>query len=230
MRLLRLGPEARHLVTRELASGAAARHAEALCAPFLEEPEAPVELDDFDLVADELIADTARHDAGIDRRAAPAIHRALPLSRRAAADPGVWRYLAVVHRPDLVRHRWEARSWATARTRFWSPGTRHDSNALSRWWWIAELTREGGSYALTEQVFERGPLATQLFVRQFSSYRPAVAAFVEELREAPSAEIERIARELNGRLSTLVLEALGLDALRRLIQELRELAAAPPEA
>lgn len=228
MKLFRLGPEARHLVTRELAGGAVARHPEPAYAPYLEEPEAPLELDAFDAVADELVESTARWDAAIDRRAAPAIHRALPLGRREAADPGVWRYLAVVHRPDLVRHRWEVRSWSTARTRFWSPGTRHDSNALSRWWWIAELTCEGDSYALTEQVLERGPLATQLFVRQFSSYRPAVAACVEELREAPSAEIERIARELNGRLSTLVLEALGFDALRGLVRELRALGAAPP--
>ena len=197
-----------------------ARHAEPAYASFLEDTEHPIELDDFDRVADELVARTEQYDAAIDRLAAPAVHRALPLSRREASGPGVWRYLAVVHRPDLVRHRWEARSWATARTRFWSHGTRHDSNALSRWWWIAELTQDGSSYALTEQVFERAPLATQLFVRQFSSYRPAVAAFVEVMGEAASAEIERVAKELNGRLSTLVLEALGFDALRRLIQEI----------
>jgi Family of unknown function (DUF6339) len=221
MKLLRLSPEARSLVTRELASGALLRHDASAYDGFLEDPGVAIDIAELDGVLDELIATTTRHDAAIDRLAAPAIHRALPLPRREAANPGVWRFLAVAHRPDFVRHRWEARSWATMRTRFWSPGTRPDSNAFYRLWWIAELTRNGASYDLTERVLARQHLATQIFVRGFSEVRSAVEAFVDGMDDAASGDVERVARELNGALSTLVLEVIGDDAVRALVRAFR---------
>jgi len=223
VKLYRLGVEARHLVTRELASGELARHQTADYERYLEEPEVAIELDQLDAVVDDILATTAPYDAGIDRIAAPALHRALPLPRREAARPGLWRFLAVAHRPELVRHRWENRSWASTRARFWAPGTRPDSNAFSRLWWIAELTLDGDSYRLTEEVLERQQLATQLFVRQFSHHRPAVAAFVDVMGDATAEEIDRIARELNRSLSTLVLETMDRAEVERLIRELRDL-------
>lgn len=82
---------------------------------------------------DGVIATTVPFDAAaIDAALACALHRALPLSRRLAADWGLWRYLAVVHRPDIVRHRWELRSWTTMRDRFWRGGTRPGSNVFGR--------------------------------------------------------------------------------------------------
>lgn len=221
MRLLGLSPEAHSLVTQDLASGATHRYDRPIYDRFLEELETKLELDAFDETVNDLIASTARHDTAIDSVAAPAIHRALPISRREASHAGVWRFLAVVYRPDFVRHRWENRSWTTTQTRYWSPGTRPDSNAFSRLWWIAELTRDGDSYDLTTRVFARQALATQLFVRGFSQVRVAIEALVLELHDEPPATIERIAKELSGALSTLVLEALDLEALRALVRELR---------
>ncbi len=221
MRLRRLGREAKSLVTRELASGALERHSPSTYDRFLEDASVTVDSTELDAALDRLIATTTRHDPAIDRVAAPAIHRALPLPRREAALPGIWRFIAVALRPDFVRHRWEARSWATMRTRFWSPGTRPDSNAFFRLWWIAELTRQGDSYELTERVFARQPLVTQLFVRAFSQHREAVAAFTDEMGDAASDEIERVAKELNGVLGTLVLESLGREELRASIRQLR---------
>jgi Family of unknown function (DUF6339) len=222
VRLYRLGVESKHLVTRALASGELARHETTAYERYLEECEVAVDLDPLDAVVEDVLASTVRHDAGIDRAAAPALHRALPLPRREAAQPGLWRFLAVAHRPDFVRHRWENRSWATTRTRFWTPGTRPDSNAFSRLWWIAELTRDGDSYLLTEQVLERQPLATQLFVRQFSHHRAAVAAFVDVMGDAAAEEIDRVARELNRSLSTLTLEMMDEAEIRELLRDLRE--------
>jgi hypothetical protein len=106
------------------------------------------------------------------------------------------------------------------RTRFWSPGTRPDSNAYFRLWWIAELTRDGTSYALTDRVLAKQPLATQLFVRSFSQMRSAVEAFVDVLGDASAPEIERVARELSATLGVVVLEALDVDELRRVIATL----------
>src|SRR5450432_3296260 len=168
MRLYRLGSGAQHLVTKDLASGVLKTLPSVAYEQFVDEPEVPLELDGLDAVIEDLLARTQRHDSSFDRVAAPLIHRALPLTRREAALPGVWRFLALVHSPELVRHRWEDRSWATTRTRYWNLGTRPDSNAFYRLWWIAELTRDGDSYALTESVFDRQPLATQIFIRHFS--------------------------------------------------------------
>jgi hypothetical protein len=63
---------------------------------------------------------------------------------------------------------------------------------------------------------------TQIFVRQFSQFRPAVEVFVEEMEDVPAQEVERVAKELNGALGTLVLEALTSEQLRELVCALRE--------
>ncbi len=217
-----LHPDGRRLVEPELASGERNRWPEEAYASLSSEHPRLLVLDALDERLDALMADTTPFDASIDRRAAPAIHRALPLTRREAADPGVFRFLAVVHRPDFVRHRWEYRSWSTMRTRFWRPGTRPDSNAFARLWWIAELSRDGDDYALTERVLARQPLANNLFVRDMSSYRPLVEAYADVLDEAPSAIIEACTRALQRRLSTVVLESLSVDELRALLRELRD--------
>jgi hypothetical protein len=149
------------------------------------------------------------------------VHRALPLTRREASLPGVWRFLAVAHRPDFVRHRWAFDRWTTTRSRYWTPGVRHDSNVFSRLWWIAELTREGDDYSLTERAFSRQSIAIQVFIRRYAWYRPAVVALLEELEDAPQRTIEDVTRELLGALGTLVLEAISVTELRMLVRELR---------
>jgi Family of unknown function (DUF6339) len=217
----RLSAEAHHLVTRELASGQLDRHPPAAYQDYLEDAEVELDLDAFDGVVEHLLATTPARHAGFDRLAAPALHRALPLTRREASLPGVWRYLTTVRRPELVRHRWGSPSWTTTRAHYWSPGTRPDSNAICRLWWIAELTHQaGGSYDMTQLVLERQPLATQLFVRSFSRHRETVVAFVRVLGRASSEDIERVARQFYGRLSTLVLEAMTSAELESLLREL----------
>ncbi len=221
MKLHRLAPEAHVLVTEALARGVIERHPAATVEPYLDECVEAVDLDDLDLVLDEIITTTERHDPIIERRAAAAVHRALPLSRREASNPGVWRFLAVAHRPDLVRHRWAIEGWSTTRSRYWAPGMRHDSNVFSRLWWIAELTRDGDDYALTDRVFARQTVAIQIFIRRYAWHRPAVVALLDELDEAPPRAVEHITRDLLGALGTLVLEAMSPVELRSLVRELR---------
>lgn len=221
MKLYRLASEASHLVTDELARGTVDRHPRDAYERFLDESTTPLELDALDEAIEEVIGTTARHDTAIEQRAAAPIHRALPLTRREAAQPGVWRFLAVVHRPDFVRHRWAVEQWGTTRSRYWTPGVRHDSNVFSRLWWIAELTREGDDYSLTERAFSRQSIAIQIFIRRYAWYRPAVVALLEELEDAPQRTIEEVTRELLGALGTLVLEAMSVTELRTLVRELR---------
>jgi hypothetical protein len=98
---------------------------------------------------------------------------------------------------------------------------RHDSNVFSRLWWIAELTRDGSDYSLTERAFSRQSIAIQVFIRRYAWYRPAVVALLEELEDAPQRAIEDVTRNLLGALGTLVLEAMSVAELRTLVQELR---------
>ena len=217
-----LGSEGKRLLTPELASGALDRWQASECAEFLTELERGLDLAPFDEAIDSALRSLPRHDPSIDAALAPDLHRALPLSRREAADPAIWRYLTVVHRPDFVRHRWENRSWSSMRSRFWSPGTRPDSNVFARLWWIAELTCERQDYSLTEAVLARQHLATTLFVRTLGSYRPAVMACARELESSTSQHVEATIKLLNKALGTLVLESLSVEDLAVLIRDLRD--------
>lgn len=222
MRLHLLSPEGQCLVTEALARGQLDRHPASAYERFLDEAPTRLELDDLDQALDEVISSTRPHEPAIERRAAPLVHRALRLTRRDAALPGIWRFLTVVHRPDLVRHRWAVEQWSTTRTRYWSLGLRHDSNVFSRLWWIAELTHDGDDYELTERAFSRQGLAIQIFIRRFAWHRPAVAALLDELEDAHQDVIERVTRELAGALGTLVLEAMTPAHLRALVRDLRD--------
>jgi hypothetical protein len=220
MRLLRLLPEAKRLVVPELASGAWDRPPESAWRPLVEELARPVDLAALDAAIDGCLSATQPFDPAIDALLAPALHRALPLSRREAADPGIWRFLTVVHRPDFVRHRWENKSFAVTRSRFWRPGTRPDSNALARLYWIAELTRDGSSYALTVEVLRRQSLANAIFVRQLCFHRPAVAACAGVLAEAPAELVERALLGLTRFLALVPLEGLSEEDLRAVLRRL----------
>ncbi|MEZ4444868.1 MAG: DUF6339 family protein [Polyangiaceae bacterium] len=221
MILARLHPDARRLVTPELMSGVVDRWSERAYAELLRDADVELELGALDAAIDRVLAIHARFEPAIDAALAEPLHRALPLSRRHASDPGIWRFLTVVHRPDVVRHRWENRSLALTKRRYWTPGTRPDSNTLARLWWIAELTRDGDDYALTTRVLERPALATALFVRQLGWYRPAVAACADGLSDAPSLVIDGTMRLLGKALSTIVVESRREEELLSLVTELR---------
>ncbi len=221
MILRSLHPDARRLVTAEFVSGQLERWPERAYVDLLSETSGELQLDELDSVLDRAIDTTERYDPTLDQQIAPQVHRAIPLSRRQARDSSIWRFLTVIHRPDFVRHRWENRALTTMKSRFWSFGTRPDSNALARLWWIAELTRNGTDYRLTTRVLNRGPLATSLFVRDLCWYRPAVHACVEGLEDASTAVIEATMRRLTKVLSTVLLETRNETQLRQLVDQLR---------
>lgn len=212
--LQRLHDSGRRLVTPELGRGEIERYPEEVVRGFVEPLPRVIELDAFDEAITEILASTTKWESGeIDPRAAIEIHRALPLSRREAGDWGVWRYLAVVHRPDFIRHRWEFRSWATIQARFWRPGTRPDSNTIGRLWWVAELSAVDGDYELTRRVLVTQSLTKSIFIRNLSDYRPAVQAAVEVLEGEPTEVAERVLLRLHRYLSTMPLEGLTREEL-----------------
>lgn len=217
-------PSGRRLVTPELASGQLALYPEEDCAGFMVPLEREVVLADLDDVVEDALERLPATDPSVDAHLAIELHRALPLTRREATDAGVFRYLSVVRHPQLVRHRWEYRSYSTMRTRFWRPGTRHDANAFSRWWWIAELTRDGEDYELTRNALERAAFSTHIFSRTIAHYRPAIAATVEVLRDVPGPVVEQALRNFGKMLSVRVLEAMNEEELRKLLRRALSLA------
>lgn len=214
MRLQRLSADAERLLTPEFVFAQQAVWPddswERLVSPF----ERVVSLDNLFTQLDALVKTYRVHDTALDRAVAPALHRSLALTRREASDIGIFRYLAVIARPDVVRHRWEAATFSTARDRFWKVGTRPDSNAFGRWWWIAELSRRGTDYSLTERLLNNGALTTKLFVRGASWFFPFVQAAVEVLEEVDGATIEVVLTRLQEELGTKPLEAMSVEALR----------------
>jgi hypothetical protein len=210
MRLQRLNRAARRLVTPEFVRGEDehARLEVEAWEPYAEAAASARSLERFREATDQIIATTEPFSTTIDARVAIAFHQSLPLTLREAADPGIWRFLAVVVRPEFVRHRWENPTFSVARSRFWSPGTRPDSNAIARLWWIAELTRDGDDYGLTKRTLRSQAIANAIFIRSFCEHRPAIEACVEWFGEMNRDEIEEGARNLHHALSTRVLPTL----------------------
>lgn len=212
--LQRLKGDGQRLATPELASGQTVLWPEEAWRDVVEPLDRVIPLAPLDAALDAVIGGSAAHQVTLDIELAPLVHRHLPLSRREASDPGVWQWLAIVHRPDAVRHRWENSSWATMRTRFLRSGTRPDSNAFSRWWWMAELTRDRDDYGLTRRILRRQSLATAIFVRSLCFYRPAICACADVLEDLEATAIERVMLELSRLLATVPLEAMSEEDLR----------------
>jgi hypothetical protein len=220
-KLLRLTNDGQRLATPDLASGETEQWGEATWLDVVAAFSRDVALGPLHKALDGISKRFEPFDTAIDGALAPELHRALRLTRREAADLGLWRFLTVVARPDFVRHRWEYNSWAQMRARFLRGGTRPDSNALCRLWWIAELTQSENDYSLTERVLRSQSLANAIFVRSLSFYRPAIAAIVEVLGGEAAEEVERRMVLLTRWLAVTPLEGLSFEQLVARLRSLR---------
>jgi len=184
------------------------------------------DLSALDAVIDRVVDNHTRYDTSMDKALAEDVHRQLDITRRAAGDPGLWHWLAVVRYPHFVRHRWEYHSEAAMREKFLGAGSDLYSNAIHRLWWIAELTHEDDDYALTETVFSNQTMVNKVFDRWFARYRPAVIALCDELADEPSWVIEEATNRFNHALTNVQLEGLDEDGarvmVRRIVSEVGE--------
>lgn len=215
MILQSLLPDGHRLLTRDFLHGEHSRWSDEEYQQFVAPLERPVLLDNF-IAALPRRLPTSKAD--VDGKVAVAIHQSLPLDRREAADPGVWRFLAVVTAPEFIRLRWSADE-KTFRSRFWSPGTRPDSNYYSRLWWIAELTAGVDlDYARTRKALASQALANAIFVRNFSHYFPAVKACIAILGEEPGETVHRVVLGLNRELALHPREALTTEDIADILR------------
>jgi hypothetical protein len=188
---------------------------------FLRGAEEPISLDAFRAAIEETISQTPQYKTTIDAIAAPRVHETLDISRRQAADRGIWRYLAVIEVPEFVRHRWKFNERNEMRARFMG-SRRWDGNALSRLWWAAELTHDPeAGYEYTEQVFSTQHLARAIFDRRFSHYPRATKAFIDVFGDDNQETVEAAVKEFNSWLTTIRIEVLPQTHLKRELESIR---------
>lgn len=217
MNLASLRPSGRRLLTPAFLAGER-ECAEAERREHVAPLERPVALDGFEEVVRRALREGLARPVD-DGRLAVELHQALRLTRREAAEIGVWRYLAVVAGPELIRRRWRA-DQKTFASRFWSPGTRPDSNYYARLWWIAELSSgPDGDYERTRRALRSQALATAIFVRNFCHYFPAVKACVEVLADEAQERVARAARELYRELALVPREALAAEDIAEFLRD-----------
>lgn len=183
----------------------------------IEDLENGVSLEEFDVRVEEIKNDYPKYSAKMDAELAKAVHESLNLTRRQASDRGVWHYLASIHSPDVVRHRWKPDGGRWNKRRFFDGRNR---NTFMRLWWIAELTQDGGDYSLTEKALSNQDASVALFERRFSDFPPAVRAFVDTCWDEDETTIRETAKELNRALSTVVLEALDEEDITELLKDI----------
>jgi hypothetical protein len=137
---------------------------------------------------------------------APRVHAALRLRRSEAADRRLWTWLAIVRYDSYVRWRWPGVNGVTARKRF--TGSDRD-NALSRLWWGAELTRNGGNYDAAVDAFRRQDIPSTWFVLDAFHNRAAALAAMRILPTMGSKPINRLSSAFNHFLTTIMLDTVA---------------------
>ena len=160
-------------------------------------------------VIDHAMALSNGSPADSDRWLAPRVHATLRLTPREAADRRLWAYLGLVTAPDYIRWRFTENA---PRERFIG---RDDTQALSRLWWGAELTRDGSDYDPTVLAFSMQDVPNQWQrLNAFHNRALAVAAvkFLAEFRAgriATSDQVVVLAKALNHVLTTVVLDRIA---------------------
>jgi|GEM_PF-1218003 len=184
-----------------------------------------VSLLDLDALVSRVVATFEPFDTGIDVDMAIPLHRALPISRRVAADRRMWMYLSLVSYPEFVCHRFKAKMGHDGRMR--RPKERFLGNpvrnAFARLWWACELTCDGGDYSYTRKMLEVSGFQDNYeayFGRAFSQYRPAMWAAINVLSGNSEATVRETTKSLGRVLTTLVLESQDQAALEELLRRI----------
>jgi hypothetical protein len=144
---------------------------------------------------------------------APRLHYCLRLSRRQAADAGLWRWLGAAVFPDYVRWRWgtpdtDDPEMAAKTERFIGPDYKH---ALARLWWTAELGRDGSDYSPASIALETQDIQNNLFRMDVAHHRPTVQAALRVLEGRGGDPANALAKATNSAATTLVLDVVAPD-------------------
>jgi hypothetical protein len=138
----------------------------------------------------------------LDAYIAPRLHYALRLPRQAAADPGIWSWLASTVYLQFLRHRFpksEEGSW----WRYTSKDLLR--NGVSRLWWGAEMIRSGPDYSLVPIALRQVRSFQFISELKYSWHRECARAFTRVLADR-NDNGERLSPIFNAYLKTHSLE------------------------
>jgi hypothetical protein len=160
---------------------------------------------------DDIVSRYEQGEAQMEQEAAVAVHQHLDITRRHAAQPGLWHWLAIVQFPEYVRHRFGLDG--AIEEKFVGIERQSDiySNGLHRLWWFAELTRDGDDYSRTQKMLGEGnQFIVERFVdRSFSMYAPAMKAAVDVLIDEDGKTAEKVAKEFRTQETNYNLESMN---------------------
>lgn len=174
----------------------------------------PVDLDAVRVFIDEASNRFGDNGTEADVWLAPRLHYSLRLTRREAADRGLWRWLACSFAPDYVRWRWGPPGGgndpdkAAKTERFVGPEYKH---ALARLWWMAELFRDGPDYQPVAAALRVQDIPNNLFRMDIAHHRPTVLAATRVLDGRSGREANALAKAINATAGTLVIDLLAPD-------------------
>ncbi|MGV0646750.1 DUF6339 family protein [Mycolicibacterium sp. XJ2546] len=174
----------------------------------------PVDLDAVRVFIDEVEQRFGDNGTEADVWLAPRLHYSLRLTRREAADRGLWRWLACCFAPEYVRWRWGPPGGSidpdkAAKTeRFVGPDYKH---ALARLWWMAELFRDGPDYTPVMTALKNQDIPNNLFRMDIAHHRPTVLAATRVLESRSGREANALAKAVNAAAGTLVIDLLAPD-------------------
>ena len=167
-------------------------------------------------------------ESAIDAELVEPVHRALPLSRREAADPRVWQWLCITQFQDLVWRRWAGETPAPEALRealkarmyprFLCKPTLNgiSRNTLARLWWTAEQLED---YELARKALSNQDMFQNIFERFFGIYPPAARACLDRFQGRKEVEIRTAAKWLQQCASTTVLESLDQPGIAAILDE-----------
>lgn len=190
--LKRLTSGARAELTESFLKGEDERLPDDVIDDYVRDTDLEADLDILRTKLDSIRNTYKKHAGKMDREAAPAVHRAIDISRHEAADSRIWNHLAVCEFPEFVRYRWSYEGKNAMRKKFWTYGTALDSvsSTFERLWWIAELTQEEGDYTYTRRAFGNRRLCFRVFDIQLGRYKPAARACIEVLHDEETGTYE----------------------------------------
>ncbi|MEV6231038.1 DUF6339 family protein [Saccharopolyspora shandongensis] len=146
---------------------------------------------------------------------APRLHASLRLTRREAADAGIWNYLALRLAPDYVLWRFpprKAKETSEDQVNAARFVGQYHTQSFARLWWAAELFRDGPNYRPVEIFCGNQDMLGTTLRLDIALHRATAQALTQLLARGivhTGREVNALAKAVNAAGTTLLFEALA---------------------
>lgn len=226
--LYRLSDDASLLVTEDLMRGETERYSESKLSEYRIDTGLTANLQALGRVLNFVMgpeSDFKPGDEAIDAAVGPAVRKYVDIPLRDAGDPRIWHYLAVGWRPDFVRFRWPRdgprRTHKSMTEKFLGSTQDLYTNAFSRLWFMAEFSRDGDDYSVTEAILKEAEKSNRIFDRM-DLRRPRTGRLLSDIATAePDADVvEGTAKAVSHQWSVTSEEHLSDSDLKDLVDDI----------